>query len=241
MIPPTNGPQAPPQKKKSDLEELLKSYINYNETRMKNQKASLKNLENQVRQIASFLSKRSQKALPSNTEKNLREEAKSVTLKNGRELEEVEKKKMDKGKGKAEKSPEVEISQPSKVAVEEKMYKIRVPFPLRLKQQQLDKQFAKFLKAFKSLHINIPFVDALAQMPSYAKFLKEILKNKRKLEDYKTIKINKECSTIIQNKLPPKLKDLGRFTIPYTIGGCTFNKVLCDLGASIILMPYFVM
>ena len=78
-------------------------------------------------------------------------------------------------------------------------------------------------------------------MPSYAKFLKEILKNKRKLKDYKIVKINEECSAIIQNKLPPKLKDLGRFTSPYTIGGCTFNKVLCDLGASIILMPYFVM
>ena len=36
LIPPTNGSQAPPQEKKSDLEELLKSYINSNETRLKN-------------------------------------------------------------------------------------------------------------------------------------------------------------------------------------------------------------
>ena len=79
---------------------------------------------------------------------------------------------MDKGKGKAEKSSKAEISQPSKVAIDEKMYKTRVHFPLRLKQQQLDKQFAKFLEVFKSLHINIPFVDALAQMPMMRYFCK---------------------------------------------------------------------
>ena len=74
LIPPTNGPQAPPQEKKSDLEELLKSYINSNETRLKNQEASLKNLENQVGQLASLLSERSQGSLPSNTEKNPKED-----------------------------------------------------------------------------------------------------------------------------------------------------------------------
>ena len=73
-------------------------------------------------------------------------------------------------------------------------------------------------------------------MPSYVKFLKEILGNKRKLEDYETVRLNEECSAIIQRKLPPKLKDPGSFTIPCSIGGCTFNKVLCDLGASINLM-----
>ena len=87
------------------------------------------------------------------------------------------------------------------------------------------------------MHINIPFIDALWQMPSYAKFLKEILGNKRKLDDYETVKLNEECSAIIQRKLPPKIKDLRSFTIPCSIGSCTFNKVLCDLGASINLMP----
>ena len=91
------------------------------------------------------------------------------------------------------------------------------------------------------MHINIPFADALAQMPSYAKFLKEILGNKRKLEDYETVKLNEECSAIILNKLPPKLKDPRSFTIPCTIGNCHFDKVLCDLGASINLMPLSIM
>ncbi|KAL0461396.1 UNVERIFIED_CONTAM: hypothetical protein Slati_0027200 [Sesamum latifolium] len=43
---------------------------------------------------------------------------------------------------------------------------------------------------------------------------------------------------ILQNKLPPKLKDPGSFSIPCTIGNIDFDKVLCDLGASVNLMPY---
>ncbi|XP_073130778.1 uncharacterized protein [Henckelia pumila] len=92
---------------------------------------------------------------------------------------------------------------------------------------------------FKKLHINIPFAEALAQMPSYAKFLKEILSNKRKLVDFETLKLSEECSAILQNKLPPKLKDPGSFSIPCTIGNSFFRKALCDLGASINLMPYY--
>ncbi|KAL0408092.1 UNVERIFIED_CONTAM: Retrovirus-related Pol polyprotein from transposon opus [Sesamum radiatum] len=75
-------------------------------------------------------------------------------------------------------------------------------------------------------------------MPSYAKFLKEVISNKRKWENGETVKLNEECSAILQNKLPPKLKDPGSFSIPCTIGDMNFEKALCDLGASINLMPY---
>ncbi|XP_073152094.1 uncharacterized protein [Henckelia pumila] len=53
-----------------------------------------------------------------------------------------------------------------------------------LKKAKLDSQFEKFLEVFKKLNINITFADALMKMPSYAKFLKEILSNKRKLEEH---------------------------------------------------------
>ena len=48
------------------------------------------------------------------------------------------------------------------------------PFPQRLKKYQDDGQFKKFLEMFKQLHINIPFAEALEQMPKYAKFLKDV-------------------------------------------------------------------
>ncbi|XP_020270991.1 uncharacterized protein LOC109846180 [Asparagus officinalis] len=82
-----------------------------------------------------------------------------------------------------------------------------------------------------------PFPKAISQMPYYAKFLKEILSNKRKLEEYEIVALTEECSAIIQNKLPPKLKDPGSFSIPCVIGNVSINRALCDLGASVSLMP----
>ncbi|KAJ8900501.1 hypothetical protein K2173_025278 [Erythroxylum novogranatense] len=64
-------------------------------------------------------------------------------------------------------------------------------------------------------------------MPTYAKFLKEILSNKRRLEEYATVALTEESSAILQNKLPPKLQDPGSFSIPS----------LCDLGVSVSLFP----
>ncbi|XP_062075805.1 uncharacterized protein LOC133779924 [Humulus lupulus] len=114
---------------------------------------------------------------------------------------------------------------------------IKIPYPQRLQKNKLDKQLSKFLDVFRKLHINIPFAEALEQMQSYVKFMKEISSKKRKLEDYEIVAITEECSVILQKKLPPKLKDSGSFTIPCTIGNVVFEKVLCDLGASVNLMP----
>ena len=93
------------------------------------------------------------------------------------------------------------------------------------------------MDVFKKLHINIPFADALEQMPSYVKFMKDILSQKRRLADFETVNLTEECSAILQRKLPQKLKDPGSFTIPCTIGNAIFERALCDLGASINLMP----
>ncbi|XP_073120822.1 uncharacterized protein [Henckelia pumila] len=109
-----------------------------------------------------------------------------------------------------------------------------------LKKAKLDSQLAKFLEVFKKLNINISFADALMQMPSYAKFLKEILSNKRKLEEHAMISLTENCSALVQNKIPPKQKDPGSFSIPCVINDVQFHKSLCDLGASINLMSYSV-
>ncbi|XP_057997469.1 uncharacterized protein LOC131176434, partial [Hevea brasiliensis] len=74
-------------------------------------------------------------------------------------------------------------------------------------------------------------------MPSYTKFLKKILSKKRKLKDYETVALTEECSAILQNKLPPKLKDPRSFSIPCLIGNMTIDKALCDLGVSVSLIP----
>ena len=88
----------------------------------------------------------------------------------------------------------------------------------------------------KNLHINIPFVEVMERMPNYTKFMKELLSKKRQLEADEIVPLIKKCSTIIQRKLPPELKDLGSFPIPCTISDLRINKALCDHGASINLI-----
>lgn len=119
-------------------------------------------------------------------------------------------------------------------------YVAKLPYPSRFATSKLDDQFAKFLEVLKKIHVNIPFTEALKQMPTYAKFLKEILSKKRAVDSVDTINLTESCSAIIQNKMPTKLKDPGSFDIPCAIGDMTIDRVLCDLGASVSLMPHSV-
>ena len=101
-----------------------------------------------------------------------------------------------------------------------------IPYPQRLKKNKLDKQFTKFMKVFKKLHINIPFVDALEQMPSYVKFMKDILSKKRRLSDFETVNLTEECSAILQGKLSQKLKTQA-VSLSLTPSGTPSLRELC--------------
>jgi hypothetical protein len=242
-----NQQHQPPQQpdKLSQLEDIISRMATQFDATTKNQSAQIRNLENQLGQIANALSNRPQGSLPSDTEKNPRndgnEHCKAITLRSGKELtSDVNKQQKSRG----EENPIDELKEKKNEEIvenkkEEKQNTVipSVPFPQRLQKQKLDKQFSKFLEVFKKLQINIPFADALEQMPSYVKFMKDILSRKRKLGEFETVALTEECSAILQNKLPPKLKDPGSFTIPCTIGTQFFSRCLCDLGASINLMP----
>ncbi|KAL4287888.1 hypothetical protein AHAS_Ahas19G0231200 [Arachis hypogaea] len=71
--------------------------------------------------------------------------------------------------------------------------------------------------------------------------MKEWLSKKRILKGDEIVVLTKEYSAIIQSNLPRKMPDPGSFQISCTIGSTTFEKVLCNLGASINLMPLSVM
>ncbi|GJU80996.1 reverse transcriptase domain-containing protein [Tanacetum coccineum] len=113
-----------------------------------------------------------------------------------------------------------------------------IPFPRRLRKEIEEAQQRKFLENLKQLRINLPFIEALAQMTKYAKFLRSLLTNKARIEEACTITMNERCSAVLLNKLPSKENDPGSFTIPCNIGQLHINNALADLGASISLMPY---
>ncbi|XP_070042923.1 uncharacterized protein [Nicotiana tomentosiformis] len=71
----------------------------------------------------------------------------------------------------------------------------------------------------------------LSQIPAYAKFLKEILPNNRKLEDTSVVKLSEHCSAILRNKLPQKYRDPRSYTIPCSLGSTKFEKYLCESAA----------
>lgn len=74
-------------------------------------------------------------------------------------------------------------------------------------------------------------------MPTYEKFLKDVILKKKQWKDFEKVYLNEECNVILQKKLPIKKKDPGSSTIPYAIEKNHVENALCDLGLSINLMP----
>ena len=66
----------------------------------------------------------------------------------------------------------------------------------------MNSQYAKFRNVFKNMEINIPFVEALAQMPHFSKFMKDIINKKRKLDEGGVVILLANCSAIIKKYLP---------------------------------------
>ena len=100
----------------------------------------------------------------------------------------------------------------------------------------MDERFGKFIEVIQKLYINVPLLDAV-QVPTYAKYLRDILNNKTPLTTTEVIKLTEECSAAILNTSPIKKKDPGCPTIDCSIRNQNFENALCDLGASINVMP----
>ena len=206
---------APLQEKKADWEQAIEKLAQHTtafmeETRanFKNHGASIRNLELQMSQLSKQISnlERSHDTLPGDTIPNPKEHCNAITLRSGRivqqkeELREEGEKEKEKEeelkneKYESEKKLEREKNREKKRKEEMSKWEklkdnpyARIPYPGRLMKQEKEREFARFLDVFKKLHINIPFAKALEKMPSYAKFVKELLSKKRRLEEDKTV------------------------------------------------------
>ncbi|KAM1264829.1 hypothetical protein ACFX2J_034593 [Malus domestica] len=113
-----------------------------------------------------------------------------------------------------------------------------VPFPHRFMQTKKDESEKDILETFRKVQVNIPFLDAIKQVPKYAKFLKELCTTRKRISNKEVVRVGENVSAVLQRKLPPKCKDLGSFTIPCVIGNTRVEHAMLDLGASINVMPY---
>ncbi|CAN6576790.1 unnamed protein product [Malus baccata var. baccata] len=123
-------------------------------------------------------------------------------------------------------------------SVHTNVFPSNVPFPSRFMQTKKEEAEKDILETFRKVQVNIPLLDAIKQVPRYAKFLKEFCTTRKRMSTKEVVKVGENVSAILQRKLPPKCKDPGSFTIPCVIGNTRFESAMLDLGASINVMPY---
>ncbi|KAM1160901.1 hypothetical protein ACFX2B_000055 [Malus domestica] len=119
-------------------------------------------------------------------------------------------------------------------------FPLNVPFPSRFLQSKNEEEEKDVLETLRKVHVNIPLLDAIKQIPKYAKCLKKLCTTKKRAREKEVVHVSENVSAILQRKLPPKCKDPGSFTIPCVIGNTRFKSAMLDLGASINVMPYSV-
>ncbi|KAI5324228.1 hypothetical protein L3X38_033301 [Prunus dulcis] len=254
-------PFVPPKPSLEDqlakLAATTQSFIEGNNQRFQNVEASIKSLEQQFGQLATQISNREKGKFPSQTipNPNGREDCNVVrTLRCGKSYDNREnsiEKEQQTVEDNTEKFAAAEAAKPAEKhnladletvpkQVPERVYEAPIPYLERLKPKAKDQQLKDFMHTLSKVQINIPLLDAIKKIPSYAKFLKEVCSSKKKLSDLDKVILTEQCSAVLLHKLPPKKKDPGSFNISCTIGNSNFKSALIDLGASINLMPFSV-
>ncbi|KAM2928266.1 hypothetical protein COP2_035528 [Malus domestica] len=224
---------------------------------MQNRDKKVDELEKQVGQIAEFMGQfREQGRLPSSTIANPKggfESAKAIMLRSGKQVgttpppsksapnkvEEVIIEEEEQGLATARK----DVPLPNKGTIVSNSiptndFPLNVPFPSRFKQTKKEEAEKDILETFRKVQVNIPLLDAIKQVPRYAKFLKELCTTRKRISNKEVVQVSENVSAVLQRKLPPKCKDPGSFTIPCVIGNTKFEQAMLDLGASINVMPY---
>ena len=112
------------------------------------------------------------------------------------------------------------------------------PFPQALRKKKNFINQTEMLEVLRQVKVNIPLLNMIKQVPTYAKFLKDLCTVKRGFNVNKKAFLTEQVSAIIECKTPVKYKDPGCPTISVNIGGISVEKALLDLGASVNLLPY---
>ncbi|XP_052878214.1 uncharacterized protein LOC128279316 [Gossypium arboreum] len=177
----------------------------------------------------------SQGKLPSQTEPNPRQNASAITLRSRKVLETVPAKSHGQ-----DKEREKQISDPTARPESEIQRPVVMPppFPMRLVKNKKEKEEKEILETFRKVEVNIHLLDAIKQIPRYAKFLKELCTSKRRLIGNERVNVRENVSAVLQKKVPPKNKNQCMFAISCEIGNVGIKKAMCNLGASINVMPY---
>jgi hypothetical protein len=199
----------------------------------------MKMLETQVGQLAGRLN--TNEGNPPGQPKGL-ETAKAIQTRSGKKTEDMER-STGARKPKSTEAEEFAKEEVTEIVTEEPEFEMPgedtkisqlKPHYFRGKHNN---HFRKFVEVMRRLSINMSLLDAL-QVPTYSRYFKDILANKYEIATLRLdhVKMSEQCSAAIANGLE-KQKDPRCSTIPCSVGSFKFEKALCDLGASVSVMP----
>ncbi|XP_075669961.1 uncharacterized protein LOC142639702 [Castanea sativa] len=256
VVPPTHGssnfvPYNPPLKK--SLEDTLQQFMQTQSTINNQNSQDLNDIRSTLTKLTTSMSKIEKGKFPSQPEpnpqgqfcvddcsssKNKVSQAKSVTTLRGGKIIEKDIPKSNTHDESSKIKSSDEVLEPKSNEIER--CPIPTPFPQRLMSPQKVNQNFEILEVLEQVKVIIPLLDAIKQISSYAKCLKDLCTVKRKLNVHKKAFFTEPVSAIIQNNRPPKFKDPGCPTISCVIGNSRIEKALLDLGESVNLLPFSV-
>ncbi|XP_070013165.1 uncharacterized protein [Nicotiana sylvestris] len=207
--------------------------------------STIKSIETQLGQLSMALNNRPQGTFPADTNINPKEQNPNqlmapttpVTLEidKSAELTEVDKGKEKEGDQLLEQVVEKASSKENTQSSGQRL--TPAPFPQRLAKQKKYDQYRKFMEMLRQIQLYIPLMDVLREIPAYAKMMKDLMLRKFDFQELSTITLMQICNAVVSRPMAQKVSNPGSFTIPCTIRSYDFGKALCDLGASINLMP----
>ena len=84
---------------------------------------------------------------------------------------------------------------------------LRAPFPHRLRANKHSEQMEKILEIFKQVKVNIPLLDVIQQVPTYAKFLKDLCTQKWHTQVPKKVFLGVGLSEVLSQSMHVKYND----------------------------------
>ena len=171
-------------------------------------RTSIKNLKTQVSQLANSVGRMEAQGsgkLPLQTVTNPNENVNAITLRGRKQLADVHKKVASEKEEESvkrdlpgildEANPQIEIGEPAKnmPRTEEQPVIPTLPFPSQFSKSKKEKSEKEILETFRKVQVNIPLLDAIKQVPRYAKFLMELRTNKRKLKGDEKVRGRRMC------------------------------------------------
>ncbi|KAJ9187046.1 hypothetical protein P3X46_002543 [Hevea brasiliensis] len=183
--------------------------------------------------------------LPSQIVMNPRENASSILLLSGKEVDNQIPHESTKKKKQGEKESGVEVN------TEPKLNKVNnsilPPFPCRLAKTKKEEQEKEILETFRKVEVNIPLLDAIKQVSKYAKFLKELCTTKLKLRNNEKIRasINVMSNSVFQTLNLGPLKEtsviiqLADHSNAYPLG--VVEDVLVQVGGLIFPVDFYIL